>query len=61
MNIRSMLSLFLIFSFISVFAQKENVIALTPEAKRHWDNAMIYKEEAKNFSIMILWFIEIME
>ncbi len=45
-----MLSLFLIFSFISVFAQKENVIALTPEAKRHWDNAMIYKEEAKNFS-----------
>lgn len=50
MNIKSMLSLFLIFSSISVFAQQKNISVLSTEAKRHWNNAMIYKEEAKNFS-----------
>lgn len=45
-----MISLFLLFYFNSVFAQQKSVAVLSAEAKRHWNNAMIYKEEAKNFS-----------
>lgn len=50
MNIKSIFTSLFLFLFIIVSAQQKTAITLSPEAKKHWNNAMIYKEEAKNFS-----------
>lgn len=49
-NIKSVLVSLLSFYFIESFAQQNSNSTLRGEAKRYWDNAMIYKEEAKSFS-----------
>ena len=44
------ISLLLFCSSFVAMAQQKTGITLSKEAQKHWDNAMIYMEEAKNFS-----------
>ena len=47
---KSVFLLLFCFSSIAVIAQQRTGITLSKEAQKYWDNAMIYMEEAKNFS-----------
>ncbi len=49
MHFKSLFILFLFLTF-NISAQQKTNKTLSPEAKRYWNNAMIYKEEAKTFS-----------
>lgn len=42
--------LLLFYSCFAAIAQQKTNFILNKEAKRHWENAMFYKKEAKNFS-----------